>query len=67
MKKSFHLSLVGVLLASILLVISHTMSAQTEADYQYVDSLAKAGQPEQAYLFAKEKHLSCSPDRKSVV
>lgn len=61
MKKSFHLSLVGVLLASILLVIPHTTSAQTEADYQYVDSLAKAGQPEQAYLFAKEKHLSCSP------
>ena len=38
-----------------------SMHAQSDADYQYVDSLANAGQPEQAYLFAKEKHLACTP------
>lgn len=57
-RNNFHLLI--ALLAGVLLFISHPTFAQTKADYQHVDSLAQAGQDEQAYLFAKEKHLSCA-------
>lgn len=50
-----------MLFASFLLAFPHTVSAQTEADYQHIDSLVQAGHTELAYHFTKEKYNAMNP------
>jgi len=50
-----------ILFVSLLLALSACpVMAQTEADYQHIDSLIKAGKLEEAHAFVKEKHQATS-------